>query len=182
MVRTTPSRGAKLKDDSQEGEKPSPKTPPKKGKQAWTPDEDEALMLAVIVDRQRRQENDEEDEEEDWDEIAKSVPGKTPVNCLRRFMGQLSKKEEEAGAAPPAAAAAKRGSPDEDDDESFASPLTKKAKLIVGGEGADWAQEEIDLLKKLVEQYQDSEYMLYTREEMQFLQLPLTICCCYFAF
>lgn len=162
MVRNTPSRGAKLKDDSGEGEKPSSLSPPKKGKQTWTPDEDEALMLAVIADRARRE---EEDEEEDWDEIAKDVPGKTPVQCLRRYMGNLSKKEEEAPAAPPVAAAAKRSS-DEDEEESFSGPLTKKAKLIVGADGAEWTQEEMDLLKKLVEQYRDSEY---ARKELQFL-------------
>jgi hypothetical protein len=124
-------------------------------------------MLAVLADQHRREENEEEEEEEDWDEIAKAVPGKTPVNCLRRYMGHLNKKEEKAGgASPPAAAAAKRGPPDEEDEESFASPLTKKAKLIVGGEDGDWTQEEVDLLKKLVEQYQESEYILYPSESI----------------
>lgn len=168
-----------MKDDTQESEKPSPKTPPKKGKQAWTPDEDEALMLAVIADRQRREDNDEEEEEEDWDEIAKAVPGKTPVNCLRRYMGQLNKKEEKAeGASLPASA--KRGTPDEEDEESFSSHLSKKTKLAAGEEDGDWTQEEVDLLKKLVEQYQGGEYMLYPGEPI--LAASLTICCCYCAF
>lgn len=148
-------------EDSKEGENSSTTSSPKKGKLEWTPDEDEALMLAVIADRERR----EEDEEEDWDEIAKAVPGKTPVQCLRRYMGNLSKKEEEAPAAPPAAAAALKRSSDDDEEEPMASPLTKKAKMIVGGEGAEWTQEEMDLLKKLVEQFRDSEY---ARKVLQF--------------
>jgi len=80
----------------------------KKAKQQWSPQEDEALMLAVIADKKRREmeksesddddekddddERDEDEDEEDWDEIAKSVLLKTPVQCLRRYMRYLNKK------------------------------------------------------------------------------------------
>ena len=70
----------------------------KRPKQQWSAQEDEALMLAVLADKGKREEDrsesdeSEEEEEEDWDDIAGSVPGKTPVQCLRRYMRYLNKK------------------------------------------------------------------------------------------
>lgn len=60
----------------------------KKEKKTWTPIEDEALLLAVVADKTRHKVrvDESEEDEEDWDEIAKSVLGRTPVQCLRRYM------------------------------------------------------------------------------------------------
>ena len=122
-------------------------------------------MLAVIEDRNRREDIEEEDEEDDWDEIAKSVPGKTPVQCLRRYMSKLNKKEE-AGPHPPTPVAAgtrrTRSARDkeESDEESHAA---KKAKTDSSEDG--WQEDEIELLKKLVEHYSDSKCLLYVNRD-----------------
>jgi len=71
----------------------------KKQKRSWNAKEDENLMLAVLEDKKRRDlEADESDEdqsdesdEEDWDEIAKAMPGRTPVQCLQRYMRHLNR-------------------------------------------------------------------------------------------
>ena len=79
-----------------------------KEKKPWTAEEDEILMIALLAERKKREaekgdsddedtheDNDSEDDgEEDWDEIAKNVPGRTPVQCLRRYIKTLSKVPE----------------------------------------------------------------------------------------
>lgn len=78
----------------------------KKAKQSWTSDEDKALHQAVLDVRRTRElekgevsaegnngsGQDGEDEEDDWDDIAKSVPGKTAVQCLQRYMKTLNER------------------------------------------------------------------------------------------
>ena len=96
MVRTTPSRAAKSKDyeeDESESKPPAEKrkSPPKKGKSAWSPAEDEALMAAVEEDRKRRESEGGEEDEEDWDAISTAVPGKSAVQCFRRYSSHLTK-------------------------------------------------------------------------------------------
>jgi len=65
------------------------KTSSRKRKQPWTVAEEETLMLAVLGDKQRREtcsdQSNNEADEEDWDEIANFVPGRTPVECLKRY-------------------------------------------------------------------------------------------------
>lgn len=156
MVRTTPSRAAKAKDSQDEATssaKPAAKSPPKKGKAVWTPAEDESLMRAVEEDRKKRGVEGDDDEEEDWDEIAKSVQGKSAVQCFRRYSGVLSKE----GAAPPAAAAGTTRTRDERDEEESesSSPASKKSKPDPDEDY--WPDHEIELLKKLVEHYNDSK-------------------------
>lgn len=67
---------------------------------SWSAAEDDAPLKSVIKDKQSRDvaatasedgehavpDPGDEEDEEDWDEIAKSVPGKTPVQCLKRYM------------------------------------------------------------------------------------------------
>lgn len=72
----------------------------KKSRTAWSAQEDEALLKAVLEDQQDRQAEGATEEEEDWDEIAKAVPGKTPVQCLKRYMF-LNTKQGRAEAAGP---------------------------------------------------------------------------------
>lgn len=79
-------------------------TSSKKPRRVWAAREDEALMLAVLDDKKRNdmeldesEEDDGSDEsdDEDWDEIAKSVPGRTPVQCLQRYMKHLNRSARE---------------------------------------------------------------------------------------
>ncbi len=79
----------------------------KKSKAVWAADEDEALLKAVLEEQQGRESGGEAEDEEDWDEIAKSVPGKTPVQCLKRYMMLNSKKPSNEPATPPMVPAAK---------------------------------------------------------------------------
>lgn len=89
-------------EESATVEKGTPVT--KKEKKSWTAEEDETLMIAILNETNNRalesrnigekhdKDNDNsEDGEEDWDEIAKSLPGRTPVQCLRRYMKTLSR-------------------------------------------------------------------------------------------
>lgn len=72
-----------------------PKTP-------WTAEEDESLLVAVLRDRRKRgifkqDENDSaDDDDDDWDEIAKAIPQRTPVQCLKRFMKHLTRERKYA--------------------------------------------------------------------------------------
>ena len=155
MVRSTPSRASKSRYSQETNEKSAAEgkmSPPKKGKTVWTPAEDESLLAAVAEDRKRREAVGDEDDEEDWDEIAKSVPGKSAVQCLRRYMEQVSKAE----AAVPAPAAGTRRARSEREDDESESPASKKAKTEPADED-DWTEEEVELLKKLVEHYSDSK-------------------------
>uniref|UniRef100_A0A7S4R1F3 Uncharacterized protein n=1 Tax=Ditylum brightwellii TaxID=49249 RepID=A0A7S4R1F3_9STRA len=98
--RKKPGEGVAEKAEEATPERKSSDDKPasKKSKSQWTAVEDEILMLAVLADKKRREEEideddeDEEEEEEDWDEIAKAVPGRTPVQCLRRYMRHLNQK------------------------------------------------------------------------------------------
>jgi len=84
----------------------------KKRKTAWTVSEDGALLRAVRDHRSQHRDDhggdsDAEDEEEDdWDAIAEAVPGKTPVQCLKRHM-QLTERNKTAAASSGSSAAAK---------------------------------------------------------------------------
>jgi len=75
-------------------------TSAKKQGKVWNAEEDETLMLAVLKDKayqnlecdESDEDNDsDESDEEDWDEIAKSVPGRTPVQCLQRYAKHLNR-------------------------------------------------------------------------------------------
>ena len=94
----------------------------KKSKAVWTAAEDDALLKAVLEDQQDREAEGDGDEEEDWDEIAKSVTGKTPVQCLKRY---LVLNQKQSGA--PSSDAA--GGPAAEMGEEAASPAAKKQKV-----------------------------------------------------
>merc|ERR1712238_602659 len=194
-------------------------TPSKKEKRVWTAQEDESLMLALLEDKKRRETEsgddsnecdvEEDEDEEDWDEIAKSVPNRTPVQCLRRYMRHLNQKN---GGGRPSNASnqgpistlssspkescssgsskktasdtletttttlndKKRSRDDDENEDSSSSPETataissalslvpspKKMKKGMKKEDAasltKWSTDETNLLKKLVDQYQDT--------------------------
>jgi hypothetical protein len=135
----------------------------KKSKTVWSATEDDALLKAVIEDQQDREAEGDGEEEEDWDEIAKVVPGKTPVQCLKRYI-LLNRKPASAPTEPssPAAESVKEEEEEEQDEEededSPVSKKTKRAKKDPETSGSKWSTDEIELLKKLVEQYKDSKY------------------------
>ncbi|CAJ1915836.1 unnamed protein product [Cylindrotheca closterium] len=129
----------------------------KKGKSYWTPEEDEALLKAVQDDQNRRDADAEEDE--DWDEIAKEVPEKTPVQCLKRYMALSQKKEAKASSPTPK----DDGDDDydeeegEDDGDSDGQSAKKQKSTSKDNDGSGkWTPDEIELLKKLVEHYKDT--------------------------
>jgi hypothetical protein len=134
--------GAKFKDEEKA------KTQEKKSKSAWSAAEDDALLKAVVEDQQDREAEGNGDDDEDWDEIAESVPNKTPVQCLKRYMS-LNKKLESKGQD-------SAGSSGEEQPESpDKKPQAKKQKRDT--DSSKWTTEEVELLKKLVEQYKDSK-------------------------
>lgn len=159
----------------------------RKERKPWTPDEDEILMITVLEEKKRIEleadESDEdndgiyqsEDEEEDWDEIAKSVPGRTGYQCWRRYQRYLNKKansslvsenSNKSSSSPipkqskPVSSDRKRDSSEVLPAESLSLPSPKKPKHASvkheAGSPTKWSIEETNLLKKLVEQYEDT--------------------------
>mmetsp|Transcript_7929 Transcript_7929/g.9082 ORF Transcript_7929/g.9082 Transcript_7929/m.9082 type:complete len:568 (+) Transcript_7929:398-2101(+) len=129
------------------------KSPAKKPRLLWTDKEDDDLLKAVWTDRKRRgEEEDEDDEEEDWDEIAKSISGKTPVQCLRRYL-KLNAGGSATTVIPDTLDDIKQ---ETDDDSSKLGSAAKAKNPRKEPEQVLWNQEEIDLLRKLVEAYSDS--------------------------
>lgn len=132
------------------------KSSDKKLKKEWTATEDDALLQAVYEDHQDREAEGNGDDEEDWDEIAKLLPHKTPVQCLKRFM--ILNKKGNAKGAPAIAAPSGDDTPDSPE---MNPPPAKKTKVESveppPGGGSRWTTEEVELLKKLVEQYKDSK-------------------------
>jgi hypothetical protein len=116
----------------------------KRAKIEWTNKEDDTLLKAVLSDRQsRKAEDDTDDDEEsddDWDEIAMSLPDKSPVQCLQRYLKLNSKPV----ASKTADDAARKSSGDDSDEKKY-------GKL----DSDRWTSEDVDLLKKLVEAYPD---------------------------
>jgi len=114
----------------------------KKSKSDWTDKEDDTLLKAVLSDRQSRQPVDDTDDdaefEDDWDEIAMSLPDKSPVQCLQRYL-KLNSKSTASKAA-------------EDETRKAASDSEKSGKTDIDR----WTSADVDLLKKLVEAYPDS--------------------------
>ena len=116
----------------------------KNSKVAWTQDEDDELMKAVLAARKSREDEDgnDSDEEEDWDSIADLLPGKkTAVQCYKRYSTLVS-KEGSLG---------DETSKEEDGVSKNSGSKTKKAKH--SNEELGWKAEEIELLKKLTEDY-----------------------------
>eukprot|EP00531_Pseudo-nitzschia_arenysensis_P003990 CAMPEP_0116135050 /NCGR_PEP_ID=MMETSP0329-20121206/10984_1 /TAXON_ID=697910 /ORGANISM="Pseudo-nitzschia arenysensis, Strain B593" /LENGTH=490 /DNA_ID=CAMNT_0003629825 /DNA_START=315 /DNA_END=1787 /DNA_ORIENTATION=- len=148
----------------------------KKSKVSWSATEDDALLKAVLEDKQDREaEGGEAEDEEDWDEIAKSIAGKTPVQCLKRYMVINRRKSGESSTAtttpaaepstaadstedtknPPETAAKAEGSGADDEMEDDEEKEPKRARKE-GDASLRWPQDDLDLLKKLVENYKDS--------------------------
>jgi len=161
----------------------------RKSRVSWSAAEDDALLKAVLEDkRDRESEGGDVEDEEDWDEIAKHIPSKTPVQCLKRYMvinrtqddepSAPSKSKSKSTTSTAAAAAAEtstndntevdtkiepqeqtaKDDADADFDEEEEEEKEKEAKRPrkEGESSSRWPQDDLDLLKKLVENYKDS--------------------------
>ena len=138
----------------------------------WTAKEDEALMIAVLEERNESEDEEEEEEEEDWqiinwDVISEQVPNRTAVECLQRYMkhkknneaARRTSSEANVGSTLPVdkvinderKAAAKRNisTVRESEEISISSPRKKTKEL------AHWTEDETNLLTSLAEHYQD---------------------------
>lgn len=70
-------------------------------KRPWTAEEDANLVEAVLAARSEQEESSggsnpevtDEEDDDDWDEIAQSVPDRTAVQCLQRYL-HLEKKRK----------------------------------------------------------------------------------------
>ena len=129
----TSRRRARRDDDDEEEERKPSKRP--NNKKTWTALEDDRLLKAV------KDHDHGDDEEEDWDAIAEQFPGKTAVQCLKRYMilNQKQQGEEEEEEEAPSEAA---GTTSGEEEQKERTPR--------------WRVDELELLKKLVEQYKDT--------------------------
>jgi hypothetical protein len=149
-------------------------------KNVWTPVEDGYLYKAVVEDQHCRK--DSGDEEEDWDSIAETIPGKTAVQCLKRYMILMILNTKEGQAE--AVASRKVCSTQEGkalvvaardvlstqegeaqvvavSEEASESEREKATPAFATADSFDtedskWSPEEKELLTKLVEQYKDT--------------------------
>ena len=96
----------------------------------WSPSEEQALLEAVSQDQN----------EEDWDAIATAVPGKTAVQCFKRYTELKASQKEAEESKPSAREQTSKTAEKEDDDD----------------EETSWTEADMSLLKKLVETYKDT--------------------------
>ena len=116
----------------------------KNPKVVWTQREDDELIKAVLAARKSREDEDgnDSDEEEDWDSIADLVPGKkTAVQCYKRYSTLVIKQESQGDDT------------SKDDDGASKNSGSKTKKIKSSNEEFGWKAEEIELLKKLAEDY-----------------------------
>lgn len=152
----------------------------KNGNAPWNAKEDESLMIAVLEERKTRTEGRKSDEEGneddwdviDWDVIAASVPERSAVECLKRYLKH--KKSHEGAKAldshqiPEIPAAVEQqpsvmpGMPPQK--RSIAMSVAESEELVLSHkktkkekDGSKWTDEDLTLLNNLAEQFQDSE-------------------------
>lgn len=151
----------------------------RKSRISWSATEDDALLKAVVEEKQDRDAGADADDEEDWDEIANNVVGKTPVQCLKRYMVLNKRKKikdedtevssdtamstnrsrEDRKLAPEERREVERGSflKEEEGDYTDGMEGQEYKRPRTEGDGStNWPQDDVDLLKKLVENYKDS--------------------------
>lgn len=143
-------RSADATDDSTTGSKRR-RTP-------WTAAEDEILLKAVAKERESAHVDDEDDfEDEDWDIIAQSLPGKSAVHCFKRFTKLARGKKLDRSASISSSLGTHSQSHDADEMDDEGSTKESAANEDSANDGAgDWSEDEINLLKRLVETYKDT--------------------------
>lgn len=130
----------------------------KRRKPGWTPAEDEILLQAAAKERAQLQDEDDF-EDEDWDIIAQSLPGKSAVQCFKRFSKIGKKLSRSTSVSSSLGTQSQDGEEDMDDEEeSNSSPKgngSKNPSPVSDGAG-DWTEDEVNLLKRLIETYKDT--------------------------
>ena len=150
----------------------------RKSRVSWSAADDDALLKAVLDDkRDREAEGGDAEDEEDWDEIAKNIPSKTPVQCLKRYMVINRKNDGNSSAQSKTTPSTsteistnenpevdkkiesqEQGKVEEldpDDEEEDEEEKDSKRPRKEGETNSLWPQDDLDLLKKLVENYKD---------------------------
>jgi hypothetical protein len=114
---------------------------------AWTSAEDDALSNAVA----EFDKDPDHLEDEDWAVVAEKVKSKSPMQCLKRYFTVVATKssnDEEVE--------------EEDEEQQPPPPPAKKQRKMSSSSsidqegGAVWTDHELELLRKLVEQYRDT--------------------------
>jgi Myb-like DNA-binding domain len=147
-------------------------------KALWT-DDDDRVLLKAITDRRNgdnntctnTDNNDQQSEvDDDWDEIAKHVPEKSAVQCLKRYMKireqipsvspPVNEQIESTTATVVQPSSCETTTTTTTTEEEASVPVEnqsrKKRKIIDDDGGDDWNTEETSLLVKLVELYEES--------------------------
>lgn len=171
---------SKLLSSSSSSTNKGPKVPTKNVENvSWSAKQDESLINAVLDVLELPTERDEggSDEEKeaeggeddwdfiDWDSIAVSVSGKTPVQCLKRYL--KLKKTHNVAKAPHA-------TPSINVDSSSSSSQPYKRKLTISTiqqseeitlsppkkkkESVKWSEDELSMLQTLTEQHSSCEF------------------------
>lgn len=136
----------------------------------WSKDEDAALVKAVEVDRAARS---REPGDEDWDIICEKLPGKSAVQCLKRYLAlrpsflprlasssslaedrASSNRDRDPGVTEGPAPPPQKRKRQQRDDERIKNTAAKEEDDEASGE--NWAEEEEELLRKLVEACHDT--------------------------
>lgn len=127
----------------------------------WTTELDGSLLFAVALEKQSHESG--VDEDEDWDYIATLVPNTTAVQCLKRYM-TLQKEglvashnllNATATRIPKKATERQTKSALHVDNAPAPKPVVTNG-VDESKCSTDWSCEDIGLLEKLVEQYQDA--------------------------
>lgn len=125
----------------------------------WSSIDDEALRNAVAVEHLKHRDDSEHDhdEDEDWETIALAVPGKTAVQCLKRYMTISREDDDEEKNIPTIGKKRSRDSASvrsEDISENNENDSQQLQDIDPGS--IPWENDELELLRRLVEQYRDS--------------------------
>lgn len=124
----------------------------KRPKPGWTTEEDEALLKAV---EQERLEQGHDEDDFDWDAIAECFPGKSAVQCFKRY-SNISRGKGLSRSTSHASSFGSREEDDEDDDGESSQKGSSPKNPPITEDAGDWTEDEISLLKRLVEAYKDS--------------------------
>lgn len=127
----------------------------------WSSIDDEALRNAVAAEHLKHRDDSEhdhdDDEDEDWETIALAVPGKTAVQCLKRYMTISREDDDEEKNIPTIGKKRSRDSASvrsEDISENNENDSQQQQDIDPGS--IPWENDELELLRRLVEQYRDS--------------------------
>lgn len=127
----------------------------KRRKAQWTAEEDEALVRAMAQERHNAGlTDDDEFEDEDWDAVAENVPGKSAVECFKRYTIMNASKNIARSSSLNASSEEEVDGDSTSRKEQAADAASKTLSPVEGSD--DWAEDEVLLLRRLVETYKDT--------------------------